>query len=265
MESLGGRLREARERQGLSLDAVESSTRIRKAYLVALESEDYAVLPHPTYVKGFLKTYAKFLNLEVQEVLDLYPHRDQRPVLTPIARLEKPRLGLGFWVVTLALLVLVVALAAYLFSNYAGLRIPLLPEGSDAVPTPTLVEPALPPVSAAISPFPVKSLTPPAAPSPSATATLAAVEVRSRVIARSWVWVIVDSTPVFTGTLEPGQERTWVGQEKVFMRVGNAGGLVIVHNGQDRGVLGKDGQVLDVQWTKDSMSFDINPPLPGPR
>lgn len=265
MESLGQRLREAREQRGLSLEDVEASIRIRKAYLVALEEDDYASLPHPTFVRGFLKTYAAVLGLEVQELLELYPHRDERPVLTPVARLERPGLGAGFWVAGVSLLAIVAGLAAYLYSTYSA---PLVSVAFQRPASPASQEevlPTLPPPGAAASATfapPLAAITPPS-PSPSPTPQM--VEVRGRATAPSWLWVIVDSTPVFTGTLQAGQEVRWEAREKVFMRVGNAGGMVITHNGQDRGVLGKNGQVLDVQWTKDSMSFDINPPLPGPR
>lgn len=256
MASLGQMLREAREQRGLGLEEVEASTRIRKSYLAALEQEDYAKLPHPTYVKGFIKTYASFLGLETRELLDLYPHRDLRPAITPVARLEKPRLGAGFWVAVVALVALVSGLAMYLYS-YPSFWGPATLQGGDSPATSEEVTPAISPVSAAASPsLPAASLF------PSPTPTPEKVEVRARATARSWVWVVVDSTPVFTGTMEPGQEHTWLGQEKIFMRIGNAGGLVIVHNGQERGVLGRSGQVLDVQWTRDSMSLDINPPLP---
>lgn len=263
MTSLGETLREARERQGLTLEGAEASTMIRKSYLKALEEEDYAALPHPTYVKGFLKTYATFLGLDPEKVLHLYPHRDHRPALVPVARLERPRLGAGFWVAVVALLVLVSGLVFYLYSISwvsATFQRSASPAATEEVP------PTLAPGGAAATPSPVVPLAAAAAPMTSSpTPAPPGVEVRARATARSWICVAVDSTPVFTGTLQPGQEITWVGKERVFMRAGNAGGLVIVHNGLERGVLGGNGQVLDVQWTRDSMSFDINTPSPCPR
>ncbi|MDP2728477.1 MAG: DUF4115 domain-containing protein [Dehalococcoidia bacterium] len=262
MASLGQRLREAREQRGLSLEQVESSTRIRKSYLVALEEEDYAKLPHPTYVKGFIKSYTALLGLDAREVLDLYPHRDLQPIIAPVAKLERPRLSAGFWIAVVALLVLVTGLAAYLYSGGPSGWLPAALQRGASPANIEEVAPALSPASAAAAPSPRASMSPLF---PSPTPTPQRVEVAARAIAKSWIWVVVDSTPVFTGTMEAGQRLTWVGQEKIYMRVGNAGGLDIVYNGQERGVLGSNGQVIDVQWTRDSMSFDINPPLPGPR
>ncbi|MDP2663044.1 MAG: DUF4115 domain-containing protein [Dehalococcoidia bacterium] len=261
MASLGQRLREARERQGLSLEDIEVATRIRKSYLVAMEGEDYPSLPHPTYVKGFLKSYSAFLGIDPAEILDLYPERNSRPSITPMPKLEKPRLGGGFWMAMLALLVVVAGLAAFLYTSPWTQA--TLQGGGASTLAGEVVLPTLSPASAAISPSaglgaaPVEASAP-----PTPTPAPQGVEVQARATANSWVWVIVDSTPVYTGTMKPGDVQTWKARDKVFMRIGNAGGLIISQNGQQRGALGNNGQVLDVQMTRDSMSFDVNPPLP---
>lgn len=66
---LGEMLREAREAQGLSLDEVESQTRIRVKFLEALEDADLSVLPSALHAKGFLRSYAQFLRLDVRAVI----------------------------------------------------------------------------------------------------------------------------------------------------------------------------------------------------
>ena len=64
MFEIGSSLRQARERQGLALADVEQGTRIRSAYLAALEEERFHVLPAEVYAKAFLRTYADFLGLD---------------------------------------------------------------------------------------------------------------------------------------------------------------------------------------------------------
>ena len=75
MFEIGNTLREARLRRGLDISDCESSTKIRAKYLRALEEEQFEVLPGPTYVKGFLKTYADHLELDGRLVLDEYESR----------------------------------------------------------------------------------------------------------------------------------------------------------------------------------------------
>jgi len=67
---IGNSLREARIRRGLTIKDVEDITKIRSKYLEALEENDYEVLPGPTYVKAFLRTYASFLKLDPDELLE---------------------------------------------------------------------------------------------------------------------------------------------------------------------------------------------------
>lgn len=74
MSDLGELLKKAREQSGLSLDAIQESTKIRKRYLEAIEAGDYKVLPGTFYVRAFVKTYAETLGLNADDVLRLYKH-----------------------------------------------------------------------------------------------------------------------------------------------------------------------------------------------
>jgi cytoskeletal protein RodZ len=86
--SIGETLREARMRQRLDITDVEAQTKIRAKYLRALENEDFGMLPGPTFVKSFLRTYAEFLGLDphllVEEYRARHDPRDESE-LTPFA------------------------------------------------------------------------------------------------------------------------------------------------------------------------------------
>ena len=86
MFEIGNTLREARQRQGLDFPQAETATKIRAKYLRALEDERFDILPTPTYVKGFLRTYAEYLGLDGQLYLDEYNSR----FLVPGADEEAP-------------------------------------------------------------------------------------------------------------------------------------------------------------------------------
>ena len=75
MFEIGNSLREARLRQQLEFPELEQQTKIRSKYLKALEDEKFDLLPAPTYVKGFLRTYADALGLEGQLYVDEYNSR----------------------------------------------------------------------------------------------------------------------------------------------------------------------------------------------
>ncbi len=83
MFEIGSTLRQARERRRLSFDQVEAETKIRTRYLRALEEEQFDILPGPTYVKGFLRTYAEYLNLDGQLFVDEFNSRYFDPFIDP--------------------------------------------------------------------------------------------------------------------------------------------------------------------------------------
>lgn len=75
MFEIGNTLREARLRRGFDIPQCEHETKIRAKYLRAMEEEQFDLMPSPTYVRGFLRTYADFLDLDGQLVLDEYESR----------------------------------------------------------------------------------------------------------------------------------------------------------------------------------------------
>jgi cytoskeleton protein RodZ len=79
MPEIGETLREARMRRRIDMTEVESATKIRAKYLRALESEEWDLLPGPTFVKTFLRTYAEYLGLDARMLVEEYRQRYERP------------------------------------------------------------------------------------------------------------------------------------------------------------------------------------------
>ena len=97
MPEIGETLREARMRRRIDMTEVESATKIRGKYLRALENEEWDLLPGPTFVKTFLRTYAEYLGLDARLLVEEYRQRFERPStqdLTPF-RTASARAGAG--------------------------------------------------------------------------------------------------------------------------------------------------------------------------
>ena len=108
MESLGEKLKTARETKGISHDQAGKDTKIAVRYLEALEHEDFSGFPGETYVTGFLRNYGAYLELDVQELLSLYRSLKIQEQPVPVEQLLKkpsplPRIAVG---AALAVLVL---------------------------------------------------------------------------------------------------------------------------------------------------------------
>src|SRR4051794_1215657 len=122
MAEIGETLREARMRRRIDMTEVEAATKIRAKYLRALENEEWDLLPGPTFVKTFLRTYAEYLELDPRLLVEEYRQRFERPStqdLTPFGpgrsgqrrRRQRPRRSAGpFLVVLIGILLLGVAL-----------------------------------------------------------------------------------------------------------------------------------------------------------
>jgi hypothetical protein len=104
MPEIGDTLREARMRRRIDMTEVEAATKIRAKYLRALENEEWDLLPGPTFVKTFLRTYAEYLELDPRMLVEEYRQRYERPStqdLTPFGpgmggrRRQRPRRSLG--------------------------------------------------------------------------------------------------------------------------------------------------------------------------
>lgn len=76
---LGDLLRETREQKNLSLDDVEKGTNIRKLYIKSIEEGNYEKLPGEVFLKGFIKTYGKFLGLDSQKLIEQYKQEKNTP------------------------------------------------------------------------------------------------------------------------------------------------------------------------------------------
>jgi transcriptional regulator with XRE-family HTH domain len=121
MPEIGATLREARMRLRIDISEIESQTKIRAKYLRALENEEWNLLPGPTYVKSFLRTYAEALGLDAKLLVEEYKLRHERlsdvelqPIVpaTSFDRRRAPavRLSRG-WIIGLVVAALVALLA----------------------------------------------------------------------------------------------------------------------------------------------------------
>ncbi len=85
MQKLGRLLRETREAQGITLEEAADATRIRAQFLELLEAGDFAAFPGgDVQVRGFLRIYARHLDLSAEEVLGRYStevHGAETPTL----------------------------------------------------------------------------------------------------------------------------------------------------------------------------------------
>ncbi len=252
MAGEGQILRNARVDRGWSLTQAEEVTKIRIRYLEALEEEEYSVLPGSTYTKGFIRTYAKHLGIDPEEVLSLYKNSTNEvepEIYRPVSNI--PRKG-SKWLKP-ALIALAGALALAVVIGIASLS---KPEGNNI--SPEDITPPLPTV-------PQEEVVqqdenqPPTTPIEEEEPAVITDPYNGEVVVQlvftedCWIRANVDGRPTLEGTFRKGVTKELRGNEQVeLVRVGNAGGLNITVNGKTLPPLGASGAVVDnIVLTKD--------------
>ncbi|MEP6944427.1 MAG: helix-turn-helix domain-containing protein [Acidobacteriota bacterium] len=91
-QTLGEKLRQAREEKGISVAEVAEQTRISPHYIESIERDDYKPLPGGIFNKGFVKSFAKYVNIDEQQALTDYSSliSSSQPLDEPDGRTYRP-------------------------------------------------------------------------------------------------------------------------------------------------------------------------------
>ena len=257
MTDIGSRLKQEREARSLSLEQVQKATRIKLAFLDAIESGRFEQLPGPVQVRGFVRSYASYLGIDPDDLLanidDALPPSTTPAAHTPtdkpdlaqtrnVSRLDaKPTRGATEgWPLPLPILIL----GAIVLFAIGGFL--LLQAFSGQSPAPT---PSLPPnVPAAINTAPVVAAASAAAPRVSVTLTASE---------HVWVRVSNDGITAYEGILAPCDPRSWEGGQQIIVETGNGAALSVSVNQQDIGLLGPRNRIIVRAWGPEG---EVTPP-----
>jgi cytoskeletal protein RodZ len=255
MPALGEEFRSAREARGLSLSDVAERLHIRSVYLAAIEDEDWKAIGAPVYVRGFMRTYARFLGLDAEDAVARFATSPAgAPPSAPARAEDRPRdrprernanaadeRTSPSLVAILAVLIAigVVGYVAYSFAQYrAGGGVPVTAVASPDA-SPAVADGGTDQAAAADS-----------SPQPLAKASAKAVRRRGLHVAitqTSWLKVTVDGIVVAEGTYPPGTAKSFTGHQADVL-VGNAGGVQLTVNGLPVAPLGHSGDVVERRY-----------------
>jgi cytoskeletal protein RodZ len=257
MATLGERLRQARERAGLSVDDLSARTKIQVSLLTAIERDDFNRVPGGLFVRGFLRAYAREVDLDPESVVTDYldqvepeppapddavrPHADaERDVI-----LAQPDFQGFSWrrvwpALGAAGAILVVF---YVFGSGSGPR-----------PQP-VVEAQLVGTGGTIEPRPASERPQQALPE---TMTL---DLRAK--RDVWVAATGDGTRVMYRILKAGEQAAITARQEITARIGDAEALEYSVNGVAGEALGEPGEVRDILMTPGSFrSLKVLRPKP---
>lgn len=259
LETVGAELRGARLKKGEEIDAVAAKLKIQKSVLQALEDSDYEKQPPKVYAIGFVRAYAKYLGLDAEAMVNRYKSEiagrspDRAPQLNfPVAPEEN-----AFPLVTLALVFAVVGLLGYgaynLTQPVAVADAPQVVSEDEAQRMAEEAARAQPgPLGLPADPmlFAQQMAAPEAAPPKVFGDVDGQVRINLRAVEDSYVrirdlWADEGPKVIFEQTLTKGDVYRVPNRGGLWLRAGNAGGLIVEVDGKEMGPLGRPGDTAD--------------------
>jgi len=248
MAGEGQMLQAAREEKQWSFTYTEEITKIRVRYIQALEEEKYEILPGTTYVKGYLRTYAKQLGLNPDEIISLY---NSSATPEPIPVLESPNILVKvrpLWIrpaILGSMAVLAIVLVIAIALSQSGNKPIASPYDPVALPSPPQAVPITPAPSPPVVPNPANAV---AATQEGLTAQLVFTQ-------DCWIEVRIDGQSPFQGLFHAGATKELKGTSKIeLVKIGNAAGLSGTLNGKALPSYGDGAKVINnVILTQDTL------------
>jgi len=276
--TVGQQLKAARTAQRLSIKDVAHAIRLRPGLIEAIEADDLDVLGGEVYARGHLRSYARFLELDVDALLADYAEQvgATAPAVTevveptPPAARELPLAPVvgGFfdgarslrpvmshkrqanWTGAMAIALVVVLLVG---------GIAIIGKLGSATKVPPVALPSLTQTPTGGASKPASSTSPsptptnPSAPPSNLVAQLPGATVQLAVSGTpSWVSVVGNSKgTLFQGILQPGTTSTYNDRKGVHLVIGNAGSVSVTVNGNNLGAAGATGQVVRLAFGPD--------------
>jgi hypothetical protein len=264
---IGARLRQLREERQLSSAVVQAGTRISPRVLEAIERDDFGSLPGGIFTRGYLRAYARELDLDAEAVIAQYlAEHPPEPVdrrEAPADRLPRRSQGAMRFRVPRAYVFVVFAVGGFLllfhgwlgtfFQGAATVADPIgAPTTAGAPPTiPSL--PTGPPERPAGSPTPSAAVMP-ASHGPGAPPPGDPVKLTLTATARVWVTADVDGERILYRHLESEERVDLAASSRIRVRVGDAGALLVALDGAAPVAAGPRGQVRTLQFTRDEIA-----------
>ena len=264
MDNIGEILKNTRLDKGLSLEQVEEATSIRKIYLAAIETGDYAKIPGDVFTKGIIRTYGNYLGLNGPELVTLYKAacagvdpEEIKPAeirttskisVAPHLKPQKNSSNIFTYLLSFVLLVIIAAAGyIFLFSSSDQPENIVTPKQS-ALSDDTAKSNEIPEQEKAKIEADAKKAKERAEQAAAAKAQKTPAKNNLNLYMfcndRCWVEVTVDGEKVFEGTLVSNQEKNFSADKKIIVKYGNIKAMQIAVNGKPAPAEKVDGVVI---------------------
>jgi len=248
MASIGQELRRERELRGISLKEIADSTKINLRFLRALEEDQFDILPEQFFTRGIIRTYANYLGLDEQNILNTYIESQQTQKFqeksdadkkeeifeSPESALKKKKISKLFTLIVLAIISLIIVM-------YFVLR-----KEKPHPPNTLKIQPA-------IQETQEKPIILPPITQEEQVAEQQELSIEITVQQETWLEIYADQEMLDSGVKNQGDRLQFKALQEFLIHIGNAGGITYTINGQEGKKFGEPGTVKrDIQITLDN-------------
>ena len=223
----GETLKKRREDLGLTIGEIATELKIKTDYLKAIENNAFEKLPVEVYTKGYIRCYARYLDVDPEPIIQYYANHLSQPkptTIIPIAFYKKksPRIFYLLAVIFMA------SAAFFIFFSISKKTDDKLKSNFNKIHV------TKPVYQETISPSEIKQTIP--------ESREHSLDIKAS--NTTWIHIKFENGKSEEILLQPGQTKNWKFLENAVLKIGNAGGVVLSFDGKDIGIPGKSGQVI---------------------
>jgi cytoskeletal protein RodZ len=251
MASIGQELKRERELRGISLKEIADTTKINIRFLRALEEDRLDMLPEQFFIRGIIRTYAKYLGLDEQSVLNTYleglqtqgtqetSNEEKNPEVSegPESFPKEKKISLFFALMVLVIIALIVVM-------YFVIR-------NEESPPPDTAQ--MESIIQNTQDTQEKQITIPPIIQEKPEIKQEELNIEIAVQQETWLEIFADQEMVDSGIKAPGERLQFKATQEFLIHIGNAGGITYTINGEEGIKFGELGEVeRDIQITLDN-------------
>ncbi len=239
-ETVGEYLKTSRKSCGLEKADISKTTKINASYIEAIENDDFSLFSSPQLLKGYVKLLAKTVNADEKKAVSLLESELKSNFNGKVVEdiigekfKEEIKRSQSFRRKFLFVLfggILIIILSYVSLKLYGYIKTLRTETRSASTPLNS---------STAANSFKKKLSN-----KINGSQKKYGVLLKGEIVKKTWVAVKIDKRHIKTSMLYPGESKIWKANKRLWIKIGNAGGIILNYNGKDIGKPGKERQVV---------------------
>lgn len=279
MEKPGNYLKRQREIRGIALEDISTVTRVPMKYLAALEGDAHENLPHPTFVKGFIRLYCKHVGIDSNDAVLHYEEylnirdntsdrlsgftnhglkhdRISKDSNEPAGDLSLSRQSL--FLIVMFIFIIITAYIGFLFYNKALIFERQIDAASGLIKDSselsnkgnfqTIIN------AEAIGVDNIDRSISDANRAQEETQAFNKLKLEIKATKPTWIRATIDDKKSLEVLMRDKENIVWEAEKRFFLIIGNAGGVRLILNGEPLGKLGSDGEVIKLVLPQEAVN-----------